>query len=65
MDIDTTEFQKKYLNKNFLTLFAIIFIFLYILASFVKFLGQIPILIIITFFICAFLQSRMKKNKDE
>lgn len=63
MKIDTTDFQEKYLNKSFLIIFVIVFLFLYILVSFVKFLGQIPILLIITFVICSILRARMKSEE--
>jgi hypothetical protein len=45
------EFQNKYLNKKFIFLFMTIFIVLYIFCSFIKFVGQLPILFILTFFI--------------
>ncbi len=64
ININTCDFQEKYLNKSFLTLFVIVFLFLYIFVSFVKFLGQLPILLIITFAICSILQSKMKSQKN-
>jgi len=45
------EIQNKYLNKKFIFLFISIFVVLYIFCSFIKFLGQLPILLILTFFI--------------
>lgn len=45
------ELQNKYLNKKFIFLFISIFVVLYIFCSFIKFLGQLPILLILTFFI--------------
>lgn len=43
--------KKKYLNKQFLTYYAFVFVFLYIFFSLIRFLGQLPILLIITFFV--------------
>lgn len=53
--MDYQEIQKKYLNKKFIFYYIIIFIVLYIFCSFVKFIGQLPILIIITFLIVYYL----------
>ena len=49
--MDYQELQNKYFNKKFMFYFISIFIVLYIFCSFIKFLGQIPILLILTFFI--------------
>ena len=49
--MDYQELQSKYFNKKFMFYFIIIFVLLYIFCSFIKFLGQIPILLILTFFI--------------
>ena len=49
--MDYQELQTKYFNKKFMFYFIIIFVLLYIFCSFIKFLGQIPILLILTFFI--------------
>ena len=49
--MDYEEIKKKCLTKKFITIFIIIFIALYIFVSFIKFLGQIPILLLITFFL--------------
>lgn len=53
------DIKTKYFNKNFLILYVIIFIILFIICSFVKFIGQLPILIIITFFIAYYLNNMM------
>jgi hypothetical protein len=45
------DLMQKYYNKKFITTFIIIFIILYLLTTFVKFLGQLPILLVITFII--------------
>lgn len=43
------DLMQKYYNKKFITTYVIIFVVLYLLTTFVKFLGQLPILLIITF----------------
>jgi len=45
------DLMQKYYNKKFITTYVIIFIVLYLLTTFVKFLGQLPILLVITFLI--------------
>jgi hypothetical protein len=57
MDYDSL--QKKYLNKKFIIAYIAIFIILYLLVSFIRFLGQIPILLIVTFFITYYLESTL------
>ena len=47
--MDYNDLMQKYYNKKFITTYIIIFIVLYLLTTFVKFLGQLPILLIITF----------------
>lgn len=49
MNLD--DLKTKYLNKQFLTYYAIVFFFLYVFFSLIRFLGQLPILLIITFFV--------------
>jgi hypothetical protein len=39
---------KKYINQRSAVYFAVIFVLLYIATSFIKFIGQLPILIIIS-----------------
>ena len=56
------DIKNKYLNKKFMILFIIIFIILYIFCSFIKFLGQLPVLIILTFLI-AYYVNNMLGNK--
>ena len=53
------DIKNKYLNKKFIILFIIIFIILYIFCSFIKFLGQLPILIILTFFIVYYINNML------
>jgi hypothetical protein len=43
------DLMQKYYNKKFITTYIIIFIVLYLLTTFVKFLGQLPILLLIAF----------------
>lgn len=45
------ELKKEFLTTNFITTFVVIFIVLFILTSFIKFLGSIPMLLIISFFL--------------
>ena len=49
--------KTKYLNKKFLTYYAIIFVLLYIFFSLIRFLGQLPILLIITFFVTYYITN--------
>jgi hypothetical protein len=58
--MDFQDLQKKYLNKKFIIVYIIIFIMLYLLISFIRFLGQIPILLIVTFFITYYFQNTLK-----
>ena len=58
--MDFQDLQKKYLNKKFIIVYIIIFIMLYFLISFIRFLGQIPILLIVTFFITYYFQNTLK-----
>lgn len=56
------EIKNKYFNKKFLIFYLIIFVILYVFCSFIKFLGQIPILIIITFIIAYYLNNMMSNK---
>jgi hypothetical protein len=47
----------KYLNKKFITIFIIIFVILFIIFSFLRFLGQWPMLLIISLFITYYLYN--------
>jgi hypothetical protein len=53
------EIKNKYYNKKFIILYIIIFVILYLICSFVKFLGQLPILIFITFAIAYYLNNSL------
>lgn len=53
------DIKDKYFNKKFIIFYIVIFIILYIFCSFVKFLGQLPVLIILTFLIAYYLNNMM------
>jgi len=57
------DIRDKYFNKKFLVLCIIIFIFLYIFCTFIKFLGQIPILLLLTIIIAYYLYNMLNKKK--
>jgi uncharacterized membrane protein len=63
MELNIDELKKKYYNKNFIFFYFIIFIILYIIFSFIKFLGQIPILLVATFFISEYFFYRKNMVK--
>lgn len=56
------DIKDKYFNKQFIIFYIVIFVILYIFCSFVKFLGQLPILIILTFFIAYYLNNMMSSK---
>jgi hypothetical protein len=62
--MDFQSIKDKYLNKKFITFYIIVFIVLYIFCSFIKFLGQLPILLIITFFIAYYLSNNFGNKLD-
>jgi hypothetical protein len=45
-------------NKKFIVIYIIIFILLYIFCTFISFLGRLPILLIITFFITYYMTKK-------
>ena len=53
------DIKDKYFNKQFIIFYIVIFIILYIFCSFVKFLGQLPVLIVLTFLIAYYLNNMM------
>ena len=53
--MDYNNLLQKYYNKKFITTYIFIFIVLYLLTTFVKFLGQLPILLIITFILSIYM----------
>lgn len=56
------DIKNKYLNKKFIFYYVITFIVLYMFCSLIKFIGQIPILLIITFFIAYYLENLFNKK---
>lgn len=58
------DIKDKYFNKKFIIFYIVIFIILYIFCSFIKFLGQLPILIILTFLIAYYLNNMMGTKID-
>ena len=61
--IKNTNFYTYLNNKKFLVLCVIIFIFLYIFCTFIKFVGQLPILLILTFIIAYYIYNMLHKKK--
>ena len=59
------DFKNKYFNKKFLIFYVIIFVLLYLFCSFINFLGQLPILIIITFIIAYYVNNMMGDKFDK
>lgn len=59
------DIKNKYFNKKFIILFIIIFFILYIFCSFVKFLGQLPVLIVLTLLIVYYLNNMLGNKIDE
>lgn len=49
------DIKTKFLNKKFIFYYVVIFIILYVFCSFINFVGQLPILLIITFLIVYYL----------
>jgi c-di-AMP phosphodiesterase-like protein len=60
MNLD--DMKTKYLNKQFLTYYAIVFVLLYVFFSFIRFLGQLPVLLIITFFVTYYVTDNSSSN---
>jgi hypothetical protein len=57
--------KNTYFNNKFITLYIAIFIILFVFCSFIKFIGQIPVLIILTFLIAYYINNNFfnKINK--
>lgn len=62
MNLD--DMKTKYLNKQFLTYYAVVFVLLYVFFSFIRFLGQLPILLIITFFVTYYVTDNSIYNNE-
>jgi hypothetical protein len=58
------DIKNKYFNKKFIILFIVIFFILYIFCSFIKFLGQLPILILITFLVVYYVNISLGNKFD-
>ena len=56
------EIKNKIMNRRFIYLYIGIFLFLYIFCSFIKFLGQLPVLLLITFFIAYYMSDLIQKK---
>ena len=63
--MDFNDFQTKFLNSKFITIYVIIFVLLYIFCSFISFLGRFPILVLITFGITYYLTSRNSNSNSD
>lgn len=63
--IKLEELKKEMTTNKFITTFIVIFIILYIFVSFIKFLGNLPILIIITIIITYYInKSKLIENSN-
>ena len=51
------EIKDKLYNSKFITLFIIIFIILFIFCSFINFIGNLPILVIVTLLVSYYLYN--------
>jgi len=58
------DIKNKYFNKKFIILFIIFLFILYIFCSFIKFLGQLPVLIILTFLIAYYVNNMLGNKLD-
>jgi hypothetical protein len=56
--------KETYINKKFIILYITIFIILFIFFSFIKFLGQLPMLMIIAFVISYYTLNYFGSNVD-
>ena len=63
--MDFQSIKNTYFNNKFITLYIVIFVILFIFCSFIKFIGQIPVLIILTFLIAYYINNNFfnKINK--
>lgn len=57
------DIKTKFLNKKFIFYYVVIFIILYVFCSFINFVGQLPILLIITFLIVYYLNYNKTEPK--
>jgi hypothetical protein len=59
------DFQEKYLTTKFITLYIITFIILFMFCSLIKFIGQLPILIVVTFFVAYYINNVFIKYSND
>lgn len=57
------DIKTKFLNKKFIFYYVVIFIILYVFCSFINFVGQLPILLIVTFLIVYYLNYNKTEPK--
>ena len=57
------DIKTKFLNKKFIFYYVAIFIILYVFCSFINFVGQLPILLIVTFLIVYYLNYNKTEPK--
>ena len=60
--MDYQKIKDLYINKKFITIYIIIFIVLFIFCTFIKFLGQWPILLIISFIIAYYIVNKFNST---
>jgi hypothetical protein len=59
-----SQIKDKLYNSKFITLFFIIFIFLFVFCSFINFIGHLPILIIVTLLISYYFYDKYYEKVD-
>lgn len=64
MNIDYEYLKNTYYNKNFITIFIITFIVLFLLCSIMNFIGKLPILILVTMGITYFIYNKYYISKE-
>jgi len=64
MNIDYEYLKDTYYNKNFLTIFVITFIILFLFCSIMNFIGKLPILILVTIAITYFIYNKYYISKE-
>ena len=61
-NMNVTDLKNKYMNSRFIAIYIIIFIILFILCSFMRFIGQIPVLMIVVLIITYYIYNSFHKN---
>jgi hypothetical protein len=64
MNIDYEYLKNTYYNKNFITIFIITFIVLFLFCSIMNFIGKLPILILVTVGITYFIYNKYYISKE-